>query len=90
LQFHIVYVYRWKNHISQLLNVLGANDVTQNTARALEPVVLQPSAFEFDVAIEMLKNYHLIDQIPTDKIHAGHERVSSEIHTHTHTHTFEL
>lgn len=62
LQFHIVYLYRWKNHFCQLLNVLGANDVTQNAARAFEPVILQPSAFEFEVAIEMLTNYHLIDQ----------------------------
>jgi len=58
-----------------------ANDVTQNAARAFEPVVLQASAFEFEAPIEMLTNYHLIDQIPTGEIQAGHERVSCEIHT---------
>lgn len=84
LQFHTVYVYKWKNHFCKLLNVLGAKDVTQNSARAFEPVILQLSAFEFEVAIQMLKNYHLIDKIPTAEIHAGHGRVRCEIHKRTH------
>ena len=46
---------RWRNHFSQLLNAHGANDVKQTEIHAAEPVVPELSAFEVEMAIEMLK-----------------------------------
>ena len=47
---------RWRNHFSQLLNVHGVNDVRQTEIHTAEPLVPEPSAFEFELAIEKLKN----------------------------------
>ena len=44
----------WRNHFSQLLNVHGVNDNRQTEIHIAEPVVLEPSAFEFEMAIEKL------------------------------------
>ena len=73
---------RWKNHFSQLLNVHGVNDVRQTEIHTAEPPVPEPSAFEFELAIENLKSHKLpvIDQIPPELIKAGGRTISGEIH----------
>jgi hypothetical protein len=43
---------RWRKHFSQLLNVYGVTDVRQTEIHRAEPLVTEPSAFEFDLAIE--------------------------------------
>ena len=43
---------RWRNHFSCLLNVLRFNDVRQTEIHTAAPLVLEPSAFEFELAIE--------------------------------------
>ena len=48
---------RWRNYFSQLLNVLEDNDVRQVEIHTAEPVVLEPSAFEIEMAIEKLKRH---------------------------------
>jgi len=64
---------RWRNYFSQLLNVHGVKDVTQEEIHTVEPIVPEPSVFEFELAIEKLKNHKSpgIDQIPTELIKAG-------------------
>jgi hypothetical protein len=71
-----------RNHFSQLLNALGVNDVRQTKIRVVEPLVSEPSAFEFDMAIEKLKRHKSpgIDQILTQRIKAGVRTFRSEIH----------
>jgi len=46
---------RWRNHFSQLCNVHGDNDVRQKDIHTVEPLVPEPSTFEFEMAIEKLK-----------------------------------
>jgi len=36
----------WRNHSSQLLDVHGINDARQSEIYTVEPLVLEPSAFE--------------------------------------------
>jgi predicted site-specific integrase-resolvase len=43
---------RWRKHFSQLFNVHGDNDVRHT----LEPLRPEQSDFEFEMAIEKLKN----------------------------------
>jgi len=38
----------WRKHFSQLLNVHGVNDVKQTEIHTAEPIVPEPSAFEFE------------------------------------------
>jgi hypothetical protein len=45
---------RWRNHFAQLLNVHGINDVRQIEICTAEPLVPEPSAFEFEMTIEKL------------------------------------
>jgi hypothetical protein len=47
---------RWRNHISQLLNVCGVNDVRHTEIQEVEPLVHYPSVFEVGLAIEKLKS----------------------------------
>ena len=42
-------------NLFQLLNILGDNDVRQRKLHTAEPLVPEPSAFEFELAIEKLK-----------------------------------
>ena len=51
---------RWRSHFCQLLNVNGVNDVRQTETHTAEPLVSEPSAFEFEVAIEKPKRQGLI------------------------------
>jgi len=46
---------RSRNYFSQLLNVHGINNVRQTDIHTAEPLVPEPSAFEFEMAIEKLK-----------------------------------
>jgi len=67
---------RWRRYISQLLKVHGVNDVRQTEIHTAEPLIPEPSAFEFDLAIEKLKTHKSpgSDQIPTELITAGVEQ----------------
>jgi hypothetical protein len=62
----------WRNHFSQLLNLHGVNDVRQTEIHTAEPVVLELSAFEIEMAIEKPKRHKSpgIDQIPAELIKA--------------------
>ena len=44
-------VARWRNYFSQLFNVHGVKDVGQAEIHTVEPLVPEPSAFEFELAI---------------------------------------
>jgi hypothetical protein len=46
---------RWSNHFSQLFNVHGVTDVRQAEIHTAEPLVPEPSACEFETAIEKLE-----------------------------------
>jgi len=47
---------KWRNYFSQILNVHEDNDVMQAEIHIVEPLVLEPSAFEVELAIGKLKN----------------------------------
>ena len=53
-----------------MLNIQGANDVRQREIHTTEPLVPEPSVFEFELAIEKLKSHKSpgIDQIPAEMI----------------------
>jgi len=46
---------RWGNYFSQLLNVHGVSDVMQVATHTAVPLVLDPSVFDVEVAIEDVK-----------------------------------
>jgi hypothetical protein len=75
---------RWNNYFSQLLNVHRVSDVRQIKihTRTAEPLVPDPSPFEFEIAIANLKRYKSpgSDQIPAELIKAGGEILRSKIH----------
>ena len=45
---------RWRNHFSQIFNVHGANDVRQTDIHTTEPLVPEPSVYEFELAVEKI------------------------------------
>jgi hypothetical protein len=47
---------RWRKIFSQLCVVRGVSDVRQTEIHTVEPLVFDPSAFEFELAIERLKS----------------------------------
>jgi hypothetical protein len=63
--------------LSAVLCTRGVSDVRQTEIRAAEPLVLEPSAFEFEMDIEKLKRHKSpgIDQIPAELIKAGDRTV---------------
>ena len=73
---------RWRNYFSQLLNVYGVNDVRQTEIHTAEPLVPEPSASEFELAIGKLKSQKSpgVDQIPAELIKAGGKTIRCEIH----------
>jgi len=75
-------VARWRNLFCQLLNVHGVNDVKQMEIHTAEPLLPDPSAFEFELAVEKLKRHKLpsIDQIPAALIKARGRTICSKIH----------
>ena len=64
---------RWRNSFCQLLNVHWVNDVRHREIHTAEPLGPEPSAFEFELAIEKLKSHKSpgIDKIPTELIKEG-------------------
>ena len=46
---------RWRNHFSQLFNAHGISEVRQTEIHTAEPLVPEPSAFEFEMSIEKLE-----------------------------------
>jgi hypothetical protein len=47
----------WRNYFSQLLNVHGVEDDGEVEIHTAEPIEPEPSAFEFELAIEELKSH---------------------------------
>jgi len=64
------------------LSIHGVNDVRQTEIDTAEPLVLEPRAFEVELALEKLKSHKLpcIDQIPTELIMARGRTIRHEIH----------
>ena len=62
----------WKDHFSHTFNVHGVNDVSQTEMHRAEPLVPEPSAFEFVMAIDKLQRHKSpgIDHIPAEIIKA--------------------
>jgi hypothetical protein len=75
---------RWTNHFTQLLNLHGVHDVRQREIHTAEPLVPEPSVFEFEMAIEKLRRHKSpgIYQIPAELIKAGGTTTCSQIHTY--------
>jgi len=71
----------WQNHFSQLFNVHGVSDLRQTEIHTAKPLVIQSSAFEFEMAIEKLKRHQLLGtgQIPAEVIKVGGRTIRSEI-----------
>jgi hypothetical protein len=73
---------RWKNYLSQLLNVHTVSNVRQIEIHTAEPLVPDPSSLEVEIAITKLKKYKSPGsyQISAELIRAGGETLRSEIH----------
>jgi len=73
---------RWRDYFSQLLNVHGVNDVKQTEIHTAEPLVTDPTVFEFEMAIEQPATHKWpgIDQIPAELFTVGGRTICSEIH----------
>jgi hypothetical protein len=77
---------RWRNHFSQLLNIHRVNDVRQTEIQTSEPLLPEPSAFDFEMATEKpppSKKNHKSQgtyKIPTELIKAGDRTSDAEIH----------
>jgi len=73
---------RWRNHFSQLFDVLGISDVRQTEIPTAEPLVPESSVFEVEMLIEKLKRHKSpgTDQIPAELITAGGRTIRNEIH----------
>jgi len=73
---------RCRNHVSQLLNKPGVNDIRQTEVHTAELLVHEPSAFEVDLAIEKLKCHKSpgTDQTPAELIKTGGRTICYEIH----------
>ena len=74
-------VARWRKYFSQLFNVHRAKVFGQAEIHTAEPLVPEPSASEFELAIEKLKSHKSpgIDQIPAELIKAGGRTICLEI-----------
>jgi len=73
---------RCRNHFSQLLNVYGIIDVRQTEIHTSQPLVPEPSAFEFKMAIENLKRHKSsgIDHISAELVKLLGRTFRPEIH----------
>ena len=73
---------RWRDHFSQLLNVLGVSDVRQTEIQTTEPLESEPSVCEIEMAIEKLRRNKspVINQIPVELLKQGVEQFALEIH----------
>jgi hypothetical protein len=72
---------RWRNNFSQLFNVHGISEVRQTEIHTAEPLVPEPSAFEFETSIEKLKGHKSpgVAQVPAESIKAGGRTIRYEI-----------
>ena len=63
----------WRNYSSQLLNVHWVKDIKHTDIHTAEPLVPEPSTFQFEFPTEKLKSHKSsgIDQIPADLVKAG-------------------
>jgi len=50
IDYHLT---RWRKHFSHLFNVYGVSDVRQIEIHTAEPLVPEPSAYEFEMATEI-------------------------------------
>jgi len=75
-------VARWRKYFSHLFNVHGVKGVWQAEIHTAEPLVLEPSVSEFELAIHKLKTHKSpgIDQIPAELIKAGGRTIYLDIH----------
>jgi hypothetical protein len=73
---------RWRSPFYQLLNVHWVNDVRQTEIHTAEPLVLELSAFEVEMAVGKLQRHESpgTDKIPAELIKAGGRTIRSEIH----------
>ena len=73
---------RWRNYFAQLFNVHGVKEVEQAEIHTAEPLVPDPSASEFELAVDKPKSHKSpgIDQIPAELIKAGGRTMRMEIH----------
>ena len=71
-----------RNHFFQILNVHWVNDVRQTEINTAEPLVPEPTAFEFELAIVELSTQELpgSDEIPREMIKAVSRTIRYEIH----------
>jgi len=75
-------VARWRKYFSQLFNAHGVKDVGRAEIHTAEPLVPEPSAAEFELAIDKLKSHKSpgIDQITAELIKIGGRTIFLEIH----------
>jgi len=75
-------VARWRKYFSQLLNVHWVKDVGRSEIHTAESLVPEPSAAEFELAIDKLKSHRSpgINQILAELIKAGCRKICLEIH----------
>ena len=71
-----------RNYFSQLFNVHGVKDAGQVEITTADPLVTEPSVFEFELALGKLKRNRSpsIDQIPGELTKAEGRKIRSEIH----------
>jgi len=75
-------VAKWRKHFSQPFNVHRVKDVRQAEIHTAEPLAPEPSASEFELAIDKLKSHKSpgIDQILAELIKSGGRTICLEIH----------
>jgi len=73
---------KWSCRFSQLLNAYVVNYVTQTEIHTAETLVLEWTAFEFEMAIEKVKRHKFsgFDEFPADLITTGGRTIRSKIH----------
>jgi hypothetical protein len=72
----------WRKYFSQLFNVHGVKGVGQAELHTAETLISDPSAYEVELNIDMLKSHKSpgIDQIPAELIKVGGRTLCLEIH----------
>jgi len=72
----------WRKLYSMLLSIHVVNDVRQTEIHTAEPFVSEPSAFEFELAIENLNRHKSpgTGQIPVEMNKESSKTIRSEIH----------
>ena len=78
---HSILARQWK-YFSQLRNIHGVNNVRPTDIRTTEPLVPEPSDFEFQLATEKLKTHKSpdSDQIPAELFKAWSRKIRHQIH----------